>query len=85
MDTREPGDRPPRQKNLPRSSEARSDGCPRSRPQPDNRRWEGSCLEVTMEKEQNVLERVYEPRRLLEAWRQVKGNAGAAGVDRMRA
>ena len=36
-----------------------------------------------MKKEQNVLERVYEPRRLLEAWRQVKGNAGAAGVDQM--
>jgi RNA-directed DNA polymerase len=36
-----------------------------------------------MEKEQNVLERVYEPRRLLEAWRQVKANAGAAGVDQM--
>jgi len=36
-----------------------------------------------MKKEQNVLERVYEPRRLLEAWRQVKSNAGAAGVDQM--
>jgi RNA-directed DNA polymerase len=36
-----------------------------------------------MKKEQDVLERVYEPRRLLEAWRQVKQNAGAAGVDRM--
>jgi group II intron reverse transcriptase/maturase len=36
-----------------------------------------------MEKEQKVLERVYEPRRLLEAWRQVKANAGAAGVDQM--
>jgi len=36
-----------------------------------------------MNKEQNVLERVYEPRRLLEAWRQVKSNAGAAGVDQM--
>ena len=36
-----------------------------------------------MKKEQNVLERVYEPGRLLEAWRQVKRNAGAAGVDQM--
>ena len=36
-----------------------------------------------MKKDQNVLERVYEPRRLLDAWRQVKSNAGAAGVDRM--
>jgi RNA-directed DNA polymerase len=36
-----------------------------------------------MKKEQNVLERVYEPKRLLEAWRQVKENAGAAGVDQM--
>lgn len=34
-------------------------------------------------KEQQVLERVYEPRRLLEAWRQVKENAGAAGIDQM--
>jgi len=38
---------------------------------------------VEVKKEQNVLERVYEPGRLLEAWRQVKGNAGAAGVDQM--
>ena len=30
-----------------------------------------------------MLERVYEPRRLLEAWQQVKTNAGAAGIDRM--
>jgi RNA-directed DNA polymerase len=29
------------------------------------------------------MERVYEPRRLLEAWQQVKQNAGAAGIDRM--
>jgi len=34
-------------------------------------------------KEQKVLERVYEPRRLLEAWQQVRRNAGAAGIDRM--
>ena len=34
-------------------------------------------------KEEHVLERVYEPRRLLEAWQQVKQNAGAAGIDRM--
>ena len=34
-------------------------------------------------KEEHVLERVYEPRRLLEAWQQVKRNAGAAGIDRM--
>ena len=32
-------------------------------------------------KDDNVLEKVYEPRRLLTAWRQVKDNAGAAGVD----
>ena len=38
---------------------------------------------MKQKKEQDVLERVYEPRRLLEAWRQVKANAGAAGVDRM--
>jgi group II intron reverse transcriptase/maturase len=36
-----------------------------------------------MSKHENVLEQVYEPRRLLEAWQQVKTNAGAAGVDRM--
>jgi len=34
-------------------------------------------------KEEHVLEKVYEPRRLLEAWQQVKRNAGAAGIDRM--
>jgi len=30
-----------------------------------------------------ALGRVYEPRRLREAWRQIKRNAGAAGIDRM--
>ena len=35
------------------------------------------------EKVTEVLERVYKPRRLLEAWRQVKKNAGAAGIDHM--
>ena len=34
-------------------------------------------------KTEKVLERVCEPRRLLEAWQQVKRNAGAAGIDRM--
>ena len=34
-------------------------------------------------KEERVLERVNEPRRLLEAWQNVKSNAGAAGIDRM--
>jgi group II intron reverse transcriptase/maturase len=34
-------------------------------------------------KAENVLERVCEPRRLLEAWQHVKRNAGAAGIDRM--
>ena len=36
-----------------------------------------------MSKHENVLEKVYEPRRLIEAWQQVKTNAGAAGIDRM--
>jgi len=36
-----------------------------------------------MSKVENVLEKVYEPRRLIEAWQQVKRNAGAAGIDRM--
>ena len=36
-----------------------------------------------MKKQEKVLEKVYEPRRLLEAWQQVKSNAGAAGIDRM--
>jgi RNA-directed DNA polymerase len=36
-----------------------------------------------MVKEERVLERVSEPRRLLEAWQQVKSNAGAAGINRM--
>jgi len=31
----------------------------------------------------NVIERVYEPRRLREAWQQVRRNAGAAGIDGM--
>ena len=30
-----------------------------------------------------VIERVYDPRRLRAAWRQVKQNAGAAGIDQM--
>jgi RNA-directed DNA polymerase len=34
-------------------------------------------------KTEKVLEKVSEPRRLLEAWQQVKRNAGAAGIDRM--
>ena len=34
-------------------------------------------------KYENVLERVYEPGRLLLAWQLVKQNAGAAGVDEM--
>jgi len=36
-----------------------------------------------MKKQEKVLEKVYEPRRLLEAWQQVKSNAGTAGIDRM--
>ena len=36
-----------------------------------------------MSKHENVLEQVYEPRRLIEAWQRVKRNAGAAGIDRM--
>ena len=36
-----------------------------------------------MNKHENVLEQVYEPRRLIEAWQRVKSNAGAAGIDRM--
>ncbi len=34
-------------------------------------------------KEENVIERVYELRRLQEAWQQVRKNAGAAGIDKM--
>jgi len=34
-------------------------------------------------KHAKVLERVYDPRRLQTAWRQVKQNAGAAGIDQM--
>lgn len=32
---------------------------------------------------EKVIERVYDPRRLWTAWRQVKKNAGAAGIDQM--
>ena len=34
-------------------------------------------------KYENVLEKVYEPGRLLKAWQRVKRNAGAAGIDEM--
>ena len=34
-------------------------------------------------KREQVLERVYEGRRLLWAWQKVKSNAGAAGIDGM--
>jgi RNA-directed DNA polymerase len=34
-------------------------------------------------KHENVLERVYEPGRLYQAWQQVNRNAGAAGIDKM--
>jgi group II intron reverse transcriptase/maturase len=34
-------------------------------------------------KQERVMERVYEPGRLYEAWQQVKKNAGAAGIDMM--
>jgi RNA-directed DNA polymerase len=34
-------------------------------------------------KQEKVMERVYEPGRLYEAWQQVKKNAGAAGIDKM--
>jgi len=39
--------------------------------------------EVLKVKQENVLERVYNPGRLRMAWRQVRKNAGAAGIDRM--
>jgi group II intron reverse transcriptase/maturase len=32
---------------------------------------------------EKVIERVYEPRRLLLAWQQIRKNAGAAGIDKM--
>jgi len=34
-------------------------------------------------KYEEVIERVYNPRRLREAWQQVRRNAGAAGIDKM--
>ena len=34
-------------------------------------------------KHENVLEMVYEPGRLYQAWQQVRQNAGAAGIDKM--
>ena len=36
-----------------------------------------------MEKVENVLKRVYDPRRLSLAWKQVRKKAGAAGIDKM--
>ena len=37
----------------------------------------------TLNKVENVLERVYDPGRLALAWKQVRKNAGAAGIDKM--
>ena len=34
-------------------------------------------------KQEKKIERVYEPRRLLWAWQQIRSNAGAAGIDGM--
>jgi RNA-directed DNA polymerase len=34
-------------------------------------------------KSEKVIERVYEPRRLLLAWQQIRKNAGAGGIDKM--
>ena len=34
-------------------------------------------------KQEDVLKRVYDRRRLLMAWQQIKKNAGAAGIDRV--
>jgi len=34
-------------------------------------------------KQEKIIERVYEPRRLLWAWQQIRSNAGAAGIDGM--
>lgn len=34
-------------------------------------------------KEENVIEKVYDPERLYVAWQQVRKNAGSAGIDRM--
>lgn len=44
--------------------------------------WEEK-LRRTIVKIENVMERVYDPKRLQEAWQRVKSNAGAAGIDRM--
>jgi len=37
-----------------------------------------------MVKHESIMERVYNPWRLRAAWQQIRKNAGAAGVDRMR-
>ena len=34
-------------------------------------------------KHEKVIERVYNPWRMRKAWRQIKENAGAAGIDKM--
>jgi retron-type reverse transcriptase len=39
--------------------------------------------QVSKVREYEVIERVYEPGRLHEAWQQVRRNAGAAGIDQM--
>lgn len=40
-------------------------------------------MEMRSVKHKNVMEIIYEPGRLLDAWQRVKRNAGAAGVDEM--
>lgn len=38
---------------------------------------------VNVKKEEEVMEKVYEPRRLIAAWQRVKENAGSEGIDGM--
>ena len=51
-------------------------------PHPGNRIQRSGVTEEQL-KQEKVMERVYEPGRLYEALQQVKGNAGAAGIDKM--
>jgi RNA-directed DNA polymerase len=73
-------------KGMPNQQSCRGQQSSGSRPRPAthhrqsltrNSHGEGSV------KIENVLERVYDRRRLQRAWQQVKRNAGAAGIDQM--
>jgi len=55
----------------------------KDQPQPGNREWR-YVTENPMKRYRKVLEAVYNPGRLYEAWQHVKRNGGAEGIDGMK-